>query len=248
MSHDFKKNKFLRKFVNLFGYKLIEKKFIKNYQFLLNEVIDEKYYLNLIFQKKKFKKLVHIGANDGETDDFVSDIIYKNNVKALLVEPLAENYEILKKKYFNHTNVQTVNCAISDRDGKKNFYFVENKNKIYYTKNINLIASFEISNLINYGVLKKHISCKTIDTLSLHSVLNKNDFLDFEILVLDVEGYDFHILKQLGSFFKNQPVICFEWVNFQLEDLKKVLDLFPSNYKFMMFSKDIISVPEGHLK
>jgi len=248
MSHDIKKNKFLRKFVNLFGYKLIEKKFIKNYQFLANKVIDEKYYLDLIIQKKKFKKLVQIGANDGETDDFVSEIIDKNDVRALLVEPLDENYKILKEKYYNYSNVKTVNCAISDRDGKKNFYFVEDKNKTYYSKNINLIASFEISNLINYGVLKKHISCKTIDTLSLHSVLNKNDFLDFEILVLDIEGYDFYILKQLGSFFKNQPIICFEWVNFQTEDLKRALDLFPSNYKFLLFSKDVISVPEEYLK
>lgn len=248
MSHDFKKNKFLRKFVNLFGYKIIEKKFIKNYQFLINKVIDERYYLDLIIQKKKFKKLIQIGANDGQTDDFVSEIIDNNDVKALLVEPLTENYEILKKKYFNYNNVQIVNCAISDRDGKKNFYFVEDKNKIYYTKNINLIASFEMNNLIEYGVLKKHISSKTVNTLSLNSVLNKNDFLDFEILVLDIEGYDFHILKQLGSFFKNQPIICFEWVNFQIEDLKKALDLFPSNYKFMMFSKDIISMPEEYMK
>ena len=132
MSHDIKKNKFLRKFVNLFGYKLIEKKFIKNYQFLANKVIDEKYYLDLIIQKKKFKKLVQIGANDGETDDFVSEIIDKNDVRALLVEPLDENYKILKEKYYNYSNVKTVNCAISDRDGKKNFYFVEDKNKTYY--------------------------------------------------------------------------------------------------------------------
>ena len=69
MSHDFKKNKFLRKFVNLFGYKIIEKKFIKNYQFLINKVIDERYYLDLIIQKKKFKKLIQIGAKI-ETDDF----------------------------------------------------------------------------------------------------------------------------------------------------------------------------------
>ena len=34
--------------------------------------------------------------------------------------------------------------------------------------------------LLNYGVLKKHISCKTIDTLSLHSVLNKNEMIQVD--------------------------------------------------------------------
>ena len=50
------KNKFLKKFVSLFGYKLVEKNFIKNNRILSeNEAINLKLILKNIFKKKIFK-------------------------------------------------------------------------------------------------------------------------------------------------------------------------------------------------
>ena len=60
------KNKFLKKFVSLFGYKLVEKNFIKNNRILSeNEAINLKLILKNIFKKKNIQNLIQIGANDG---------------------------------------------------------------------------------------------------------------------------------------------------------------------------------------
>ena len=55
------KNKFLKKFVSLFGYKLVEKNFVKNNRILSkNEAMDLKLILKNIFEKKNIQNLIQI--------------------------------------------------------------------------------------------------------------------------------------------------------------------------------------------
>ena len=63
-------NKFLKKIVNFFGYKLINKKHIKNNRILSsNSVLKIDAILKNIFEKHNIKKVLQIGANDGISFD-----------------------------------------------------------------------------------------------------------------------------------------------------------------------------------
>ena len=87
------KNKFLKKVINLFGYKLIEKKLVKNNRILSkNAVLNLRLILSNIFEKNNIKNLVQIGANDGISFDELNYFIKKNKVKSVLVEPIIENF------------------------------------------------------------------------------------------------------------------------------------------------------------
>ena len=80
MSHDFKKFKILRKIANFFGFKLVEKNYIKN--LIESEIhsikVDE--FVDKIIQKNKLKKIIQIGSNDGVVDDYIKQIIEKFNL------------------------------------------------------------------------------------------------------------------------------------------------------------------------
>ena len=107
-------NKFFKKIISIFGYKLVNKNYFKN-----NKIISEKSYLQIelilknLFEKNKIKSLIQIGANDGLLFDVLNPYIKKFNPSSLLVEPVLENFEKLKKNYNNLDNVKFENSAIS---------------------------------------------------------------------------------------------------------------------------------------
>ena len=93
-------HKFLKKFANIFGYKLIEKKLVKNNQILsTHSALNLKLILNNIFKKNKIKNVIQIGANDGVAFDDLNYFIKKFKINSILVEPIKEIYEKLKKTF-----------------------------------------------------------------------------------------------------------------------------------------------------
>ena len=70
------KNKFLKKIVGWFGYKLIDKDLIKN-----NRIIENKSFLNIekilgyLTKNNIVKSLVQVGANDGQRFDSLNRFI-----------------------------------------------------------------------------------------------------------------------------------------------------------------------------
>ena len=80
MSHDYKKYKLLRKITNFFGFKLVEKNFIKNMIDLEHVSIDVERFVDKIIKENKFTKIIQVGSNDGVTDDYASKIIKKYNL------------------------------------------------------------------------------------------------------------------------------------------------------------------------
>ena len=86
-------NKILKKIVNLFGYKLIEKKHVKNDRILSKEtILNINTLLKSIFEKKSIKTIIQIGANDGLSFDELNYFIKRYQSKSILVEPIKENF------------------------------------------------------------------------------------------------------------------------------------------------------------
>ena len=151
-------NKILKKIVGAFDYKLVEKNLIKN-----NRLIHSKSILNLnlilkkIFDNQKIKCLIQIGANDGSRFDELNIFIKKYKIKSVLVEPINEYFEDLKRNYKNFENVYFENSAITVGTKKKEIFVVNNKNINDYDEHIKGISSFEKNHLIKHGVKSNHI-------------------------------------------------------------------------------------------
>ena len=122
------KNKLLKKFCGILGYKLIEKNLIKNNR-ILSEVnaLNLNAVLKILFDNYKINQIIQIGANDGQSFDELNYFIVKNKTNSILVEPILENFKKLEINYKNLDFVKLENSAISIKNEVSKLYKVDSK-------------------------------------------------------------------------------------------------------------------------
>ena len=96
MSHDIKKNKLLKKFLGLFGFKILPKDTVKTERIIESYTFNCSDLIKFLVNEKKIDQIIQVGANDGKSDDFLRNSINKNT-KVLLVEPIKSAFLELKK-------------------------------------------------------------------------------------------------------------------------------------------------------
>ena len=239
-------NKFLKKFCGIFGYKLLPKNYIKNKNFLseLSSLKLEKIISNLV-EKKVINSLIQIGANDGMSHDHLHNIIKKFKLKSLLLEPIKKYFLDLQNNYSNHDNVRLENSALSTKNEILFLHKVDPKysNK-YGTISIG-ISSFYKEHLIKHGIKEKHIIQEKVNQVSFDELLKKYSISDFDLLLIDTEGYDCQIVNDfLLKIKKIRPIIIFEWSHIKNSEFKNTLNLIiNNNYSFFPIGDDIFCYP-----
>ena len=105
--------KIFKKFIGSLGYKLIEKNLIKNDRIISSyDIFNIENFMDALISFNKDIEIIQVGSNDGVNDDFLNDYIKKNNLKSILVEPIKENFNKLKKNYENFEKVKFLNNNI----------------------------------------------------------------------------------------------------------------------------------------
>ena len=239
-------NKILKKIIGAFNYKLVEKNLIKN-----NRLIHSKSILNLnlilkkIFDNQKIKCLVQIGANDGSRFDELNIFIKKYKIKSVLVEPINEYFEDLKRNYKNFENVYFENSAITVGTKKKEIFVVNNKNLNDYDDHIKGISSFDKNHLIKHGVKSNHILKKKINCISILNLLKKYNISDLDILFIDAEGYDGDILIDFFNSSNQEPILIFEYIHIENKIFKDLVNILSKkNYSYFNINENLICLPK----
>ena len=238
-------NKFFKKIISIFGYKLINKNYFKN-----NRIISEKSYLQIelilknLFEKNKIKSLIQIGANDGLLFDVLNPYIKKFHPSSLLIEPVLENFEKLKKNYHNIENIKFENSAISVNNEISSLYKVKLSKIHHYDEHILGITSFNKNHLLEHGVKNSHISKEKVQCISIDKLLIKHSIKTLDLLFIDAEGYDSKIIY---DFFKNsllRPLIIFEYIHCDYIFFRKLINrLNEINYVYFSINENLIGCP-----
>lgn len=239
-------SKILKKFCGIFGYKLLTKNYIKNKNYLTehSSLNIEKIILNLA-EKKNIISLIQIGANDGVSHDHLHNIIKKHRLESLLLEPIESYFVDLKKNYLNFPNVKIENSALSVNNDISFLYKVNPEySKIYGTLSSG-ISSFDKDHLIKHGIKVKHIVKEKVNQISFDQLLNKYDISNFDLLLIDTEGYDCNIVNNFFIKIKTiRPFVVFEWSHSKNAELRNTLDLLIKNdYSFFPIGDDIFCFP-----
>lgn len=237
--------KLIKKIINAFGYKLIEKNWVKNERLIsVKTFFKLEAFLENLFLSHQINTIIQIGANDGVRFDSLNKEIKKHVPKVILVEPIKSNFEELKINYDKQDNIFFENSAISVDDEINHLYKVKESALNKYDEHIIGLTSFNKSHLIKHGVKKRDIVIEKISPISITNLLNKYKISQFDLLFIDTEGYDGKILNDFLNNCKIRPFIIFEYVHVEHSILQKVLtNLAEKKYLFFRIDENVISFP-----
>lgn len=237
--------KIVKKIIEAFGYKLLEKKLYKNQRLVShNSFLTTSHFLKKYFENNKINSLVQIGANDGLRFDDLNHFIKKYNIKSILVEPLEYYFFNLKKNYQNYNNILFENSAITSNVEDKFLFTVDQKYIHLYDDHIPGVNSFEINHLIKHGVQRKHITKKKINSLKIEELIKKYKLFELDLLFIDAEGYDVNIVYDFLTNVDLNPIIIFEYIHADTKKLDNVMELLKKNkYIHLTLNENIICIP-----
>lgn len=138
--------------------------------------------------------VLDVGCHKGEILDEVIKLAPKGNHCGF--EPIPSFYQNLENKYKNHTNIQIINCALSDEEGSSTFQFVKNAPAYSGLKRRDYDTS-------NPEIEEIKVAKKRIDDL---------DFESIHLIKIDVEGGEYHVLSGGKELIKrDRPKLIFEF-------------------------------------
>ncbi len=125
-----------------------------------------------------------VGANIGEYSKHLVSIFPA--LEGHLFEPLPECIECLKLSFAENNSIYINECAVSDSEGVLNLWFDTSRSSH---------ASF-----FNRESFKNKGRSIAVKTITLESYIAEKSIAHINLLKVDVEGYEFHVLKGLGKY------------------------------------------------
>ena len=168
---------------------------------------------------------VEIGANDGDHHDHLRPFILSGQWRGIMVEPVPYVFARLKANYGHLGRIQLANVAIADRDGQLPFYHpaeVADPEAEQVPGWYHGLGSFSRETVLRHAedipdieerIVSQDVACLTFDSLCERYGADRVD-----LLVVDTEGYDWEILRNI-DFSKQRPrVIAYEHYHLSAED------------------------------
>lgn len=151
---------------------------------------------------------IQIGAHDGMTGDDLRPFILHHGWRGVLVEPVATIFAQLKQNYLNVPGLTFVNAAIAEMDGECSFWRARDDAA---PASISQLASLR-RDVIETHVpgtdqqfVEERVPCMTFTTLLVSAPMPRVD-----LIVIDTEGYDYKILRQINFASVRPSMILYE--------------------------------------
>ena len=200
---------------------------------------DRNTLLESFFKKNPQGVLIQIGAFDGVTVDPLLPFINSGNWKAILVEPQKIAYTKLVSLYSKNRNVSIENVAIHKNDGFINLYKPS-------SSETSVLASFSKQHVKKHFETDVDIQTEKVNTVRFDTLLKKHNIETIDLLVIDTEGYDYEILKQIDFAVYKINMLIYEYEHLSHSDYRESLKLLKNNgYELYKDGIDIIGKREG---
>ena len=171
-----------------------------------------------------------VGANDGVTNDHLYPFARRHRWKGILVEPVPSYFTELKKAY-QGLPVVLENVAIHRTESKMTIHFLDSS-KARLPAWAKGVGSFEKSNLESLSELPQRgdaLSKMEVECFPLETVVNRSGLDRIDVFMIDVEGYDAEIVRQIDFDRWAVKVVIFEHKLLSPEDLADCLSILDSH-------------------
>lgn len=184
-------------------------------------------------QSRKDFFVIQVGACDGLMDDPICNYIKKYRWRGILIEPQRQEFERLRLNYDGIDNLIFENVAIADVDGVRPLYKVDSiEAECEWQRGI--ATFYPTPNLEELGMAVEMVQCITFDTL-----INRHQVKRIDLLQIDVEGYDYEILKLLDLTKIKPRLIRYEHRHLSLSDMASCRNYLVQNgYKVLQMQFD----------
>lgn len=219
--------------------------FIKKYfpQFYLKEILEKN------FPKGKEFSILLVGANDGVSHDFLFEFLTERKVQGIAIEPLKDIFKKLENNFSLFPNIKLVNKAVHPFSKKAVIFRVDPSKRNLVPYWAEGIGSLIPNHHKKSGISKEYIIEEKVEAESLMNIVQNFKGDSFDLLQIDVEGYDFEILKMINFKAIKPKIIKYEFCNLSVKDnqaAKKTLEYL--GYFLFNEGNDMIAVDLRQIK
>jgi len=173
-------------------------------ELIRNRIYEKEIGSLITFHTKNSYSFIDIGANIGIHSLLASSRKINEEQKILSIEPYEPIYEVLKKNIDANgfTNIIPINKGLGESESKKYFFSSSDKNQ----------GRGSFTKIHNAEKTDRKLSITTLDKILEEHFPNKSSNL---LLKIDVEGYEYFVLKGGASLLKeyhNISIICEMWL------------------------------------
>ena len=185
---------------------------------------------------------VQVGANDGAMMDPLRKHVLSSRWRGLLIEPVPQLFARLKGNYAAAADrVRAVNLAIATEDGELPFFHLEDQPGLpplpewvaglgSFRRDVVLKHAGRIPQFERY-LSEIRVPCATWDSLCRGHGVDQID-----VLVIDTEGYDFEIIRQI-DFTRQRPLLLvYEHHHFD-DDTRKACQALLQAHGYTLFEE-----------
>jgi len=165
---------------------------------------------------------IEIGANDGKREDHLAPYIRRHGWSGVMVEPVPEVFDRLRRNYGDLDGVALENAAIADRDGRVPFHVLvpgtEDGPRIDGADMFGSLSPAAVEAIAEaFPESPRRIETIEVPSLSFDSLCARHGIERLDVLVIDTEGHDYEILRQVDLERLRPRVVVFEYCHLPRE-------------------------------
>jgi len=172
--------------------------------------------------------VLQIGANDGAAGDPLVGAFSKTRWSGLLVEPVPYLYDALVARYRDRPTVRVERAAVSTCDGEAPFYrlrSVPDKTPEWFNQLATLNREVLLKHRSSIPEIESLLIEERVPTVRLDTLLARYGVSQIDLLVVDTEGHDYEILRELDFTLFRPVLLMFEHQHLSAKDKEAAYSL-----------------------
>lgn len=168
---------------------------------------------------------VEIGANDGEKFDHLHDLVHSGRWRGVMVEPVPYVFERLRANYEHLPLVSLENSAIAGSDGELPFFHLapaDAAERAMLPDWYDALGSFSRDNVLRHRTeipdIEDRLVTTTVPCLTYQALCAEHRLDRVDLLLIDTEGYDHEILKQVDLATRPPRMVVYEHFHLDAAD------------------------------
>lgn len=188
---------------------------------------------------------VQVGAHDGTKMDPLRPIVLSSGWRGVLVEPVPYVFARLKERYGGNPRLRLEQVAIAEDPGYADFFYVPEARGLWHS--YDALGSFRRDVVVSHTHLIPDIEDRVVsdkvECISFDHLCDRNGLDTVDMIQIDTEGYDLHILRMIDLARRRPDIVVFEHLHLNREERDEAAARFTAHdYELVSDGMDTMAV------